>query len=108
MRKHQFCYVRYELLSSGSPIFTKIVIVGQALPAGGTRMRARTLALATFVALIFSFVLSTRSVKADPYDDWYQGRQGRWVQEQNAWRFRDSLGNEYRQYGDSWRWGEQP
>ena len=71
-------------------------------------MRTRTLALATFVALIFSFVLSTRSVKADPYDGWYQGRQGRWVQEQNAWRFRDSRGNEYRQYGDRWRWAEAP
>ena len=69
-------------------------------------MRTRTLGLATFVILIGWFVLSVRSVKADPHDDWYQGRQGRWVEEQNAWRFRDRGGDEYRQYGDSWRWSQ--
>ena len=71
-------------------------------------MRARTLAFATFVILIFSFVLSSSLVRADADDYWYQGRQGRWVQEQNAWRFRDTRGNEYRQYGDRWRWAEAP
>src|ERR1700687_42630 len=71
-------------------------------------MRTRTLALATVVILICSFALSSRSVRADPNEDWYQGRQGRWVQEQNAWRFRDRDGNEYRQEGDNWRWADRP
>jgi hypothetical protein len=69
-------------------------------------MRTRTLALATFVILICSFVFSASLVRADPYDEWYQGRQGHWVQEQNAWRFQDRNGSEYRQYGDNWRWAE--
>jgi hypothetical protein len=68
-------------------------------------MKTRRLALATVVILISSFVFTSSLVRAD---DWYQGRQGRWVQEQNAWRFRDSRGNEYRQYGNSWRWGPPP
>jgi hypothetical protein len=59
--------------------------------------------LATVVILICSFVLASSSVRADQ-DDWYQGRHGHWAQQQNAWRFRDRSGNEYRQQGNSWRW----
>jgi hypothetical protein len=64
-------------------------------------MKTRT--LATAVILICSFVLASSSVRADS-DDWYQGRQGHWVQQQNAWRFRDTNGNVYRQQGNSWQW----
>jgi hypothetical protein len=59
--------------------------------------------LATVAILICSFVLASSSVRADQ-DDWYQGRHGHWVQQQNAWRFRDRDGNVYRQHGNSWRW----
>jgi len=68
-------------------------------------MKARRFALATVVILISSVVFTSSLARAD---DWYQGREGRWIQEQNAWRFRDRDGNEYRQYGDNWRWAEAP
>ena len=64
-------------------------------------MKAKT--LAAVMILIFSLVLASSSVRADQ-DDWYQGREGQWVQQQNAWRFRDRDGNVYRQHGHSWRW----
>jgi hypothetical protein len=64
-------------------------------------MQTRTLAIV--VILICSFVLAPSLVRADQ-DAWYQGRQGRWVQQQNAWRFRDRDGDEYRQQGNSWSW----
>jgi hypothetical protein len=42
-------------------------------------------------------------------NDWYQGRRGRWYQQQNAWRFRDVDGDEYREEGNRWQWyGERP
>jgi hypothetical protein len=63
----------------------------------------KTKTLATAVILICSFVLASSSVRADP-DQWYQGRRGQWVQDQNEWRFRDIDGNVYRQDGNSWRW----
>ena len=59
--------------------------------------------LATAVILICCLVLASSLVRADQ-DDWYQGRRGHWVQQNNAWRFRDVDGDEYRQYGNGWRW----
>ena len=64
-------------------------------------MRTRT--FATVVILFCSFVLAPSLLRANQ-DDWYQGRRGQWIQQHNAWRFRDRDGNEYRQYGNSWRW----
>ena len=63
----------------------------------------RTGTLATVVILVCSFVLAPSLLRANQ-DDWYQGRQGQWIQQHNAWQFRDRDGNEYRQYGNSWRW----
>jgi len=63
----------------------------------------KTKTLATVLVLICSLVLAPSLLRADQ-DDWYQGRKGQWVQQQNAWRFRDSGGNEYRQHGKSWGW----
>ena len=63
----------------------------------------RTGTLATVVILFCSFVLAPSLLRANQ-DDWYQGRRGQWIQQHNAWRFRDRDGNEYRQYGNSWRW----
>jgi hypothetical protein len=68
-------------------------------------VKAKT--LATAVILLCSFVLAPSLLRADP-NEWYQGRQGQWVQQQNAWRFRDARGDEYRQYGNSWRWDNAP
>jgi len=68
-------------------------------------MKTRRFALVTVVILISSFVFTSSLVRAD---DWYQGRQGRWIHEQNAWRFRDRDGDEYRQYGHDWRWSRAP
>jgi hypothetical protein len=64
-------------------------------------MKMRT--LATVFVLICSFVFAPSLLKADQ-DDWYQGRRGRWAQQQNSWRFRDNDGNIYRQHGHSWGW----
>jgi hypothetical protein len=64
-------------------------------------MKTRT--LATVVILVCSFVLAPSSLRANQ-DDWYQGRRGQWIRQRNAWQFRDRDGNEYRQYGNSWRW----
>jgi hypothetical protein len=64
-------------------------------------MKTRTLAVVGI--LLCSFVLGSSLVRADQ-NDWYQGRQGQWVQQQNAWRFRDTNGNEYRQENNSWQW----
>ena len=64
-------------------------------------MKTRTLAMIGI--LICSFALAPSLVRADS-DDWYQGRQGRWAQQHNSWRFSDSNGNVYRQHGHSWGW----
>ena len=64
-------------------------------------MKTRTLAMVGILAC--SFALAPSLVRADA-DDWYQGRKGHWVQQENAWRFRDHNGGEYRQHGNSWRW----
>ena len=63
------------------------------------KIKART--LATVFVLIGSFLVAPSFARAD---DWYQGRQGQWVQQNNAWRFRDHDGNIYRQHGKSWSW----
>ena len=63
----------------------------------------RTGTLATIVILVCSFVLAPSLLRADQ-DDWYQGRRGQWIQQHNAWGFRDIDGNEYRKYGNNWRW----
>ena len=63
----------------------------------------KTGTLATVVIMVCSFVLAPSLLRANQ-DDWYQGRRGQWIQQHNAWRFRDHDGNEYRQYGNSWRW----
>jgi hypothetical protein len=55
------------------------------------------------VILICSFALAPSLVRADG-DDWYQGRRGHWVDQQNAWRFRDYDGNVYRRHGNGWGW----
>jgi hypothetical protein len=64
----------------------------------------KTTPLATVVILICSFVLASSSVRAEQNDYWYQGRRGHWIEQQDAWRFRDIDGNVYRQEGNSWRW----
>jgi hypothetical protein len=64
-------------------------------------MKMRRLAIVGI--LLCSFALASSSAKADD-DDWYQGHQGRWVQQQNAWRFHDHDGNEYRRHGNGWQW----
>ena len=64
-------------------------------------MKTRTLAMVGILAC--SFALAPSLVRADA-DDWYQGRKGHWVQQENAWRFRDSDGNVYRQSSNGWRW----
>jgi len=69
-------------------------------------MKTRTLAT-VMILLLCSFVLAPSLLRADP-NEWYQGRQGQWVREQNAWRFRDTRGDEYREYGNSWRWNNEP
>ena len=63
----------------------------------------KTGTLATVIVLVCSFVLAPSLLRANQ-DDWYQGRQGQWIQQNNAWRFRDRDGNEYRRYGNNWRW----
>ena len=63
----------------------------------------KTKTLATVMILICSLVLAPSLLRADQ-DDWYQGRQGQWVQVNKAWRFRDHDGNEYRKHGNSWSW----
>src|ERR1700756_3420921 len=68
-----------------------------------SRMKTKTRTLAMVGMLICSFALAPSLVRADA-DDWYQGRRGHWIQQQNAWRFRDLDGNEYRRHGNSWRW----
>ena len=65
-------------------------------------MKAKRLAIVGI--LVCAFALSSGIARADADDYWYQGRQGRWVQQQNDWRFRDLSGNEYRRHGNSWRW----
>jgi len=63
----------------------------------------RTGTLTTAVILFCSFVLAPSLLRANQ-DDWYQGRRGQLIQQNNAWRFRDRDGNEYRRYGNSLRW----
>ena len=63
----------------------------------------KTRNLATVVILACSFLLAPGMVRAQD-NDWYQGRRGRWVQEQNAWQFHDANGEEYRQQNGSWGW----
>src|SRR5258708_19136418 len=68
-------------------------------------MKTRSLAAATI--LLCSFVLAPSLLRADP-NEWYQGRPGQWVQQQNQWRFRDNKGGEEPQDGKNWRWDKTP
>jgi len=63
----------------------------------------KTRNLVTVAILLCSLFLAPSLLRADQ-DDWYQGRQGQWVQHQNAWQFHDRDGNQYRESGGSWRW----
>ncbi len=63
----------------------------------------RTKILATVAILICSLVLAPSLLRADQ-NDWYQGRQGQWVQQQKQWEFHDVNGNQYRHHGNSWGW----
>jgi len=65
------------------------------------KTRMKTLAMAGL--LICSFALTSSMARADA-DDWYQGRRGHWVQQENEWRFRGYDGGEYRRSGNSWKW----
>ncbi len=63
----------------------------------------KTKTLATVAILFCSMLLAPSLVRADQ-DDYYQGRQGQWVQKSNAWQFHDRDGNTYRRSGTSWAW----
>ena len=63
----------------------------------------KTTILATVAILVCSLVLAPSILRADQ-DDWYQGRQGQWVQQQKQWEFHDIKGNQYRQQGNRWGW----
>jgi len=63
----------------------------------------KTTILAIIAILICSFAVAPSLVRADQ-DDWYQGHRGQWIQNHNAWRFRDVDGSEYRQNGNQWQW----
>jgi hypothetical protein len=65
-------------------------------------MKTRRLAIVGL--LICSFALTSSLARADADDYYYQGRQGRWEQQQNAWRFSARDGNVYRRNGNSWGW----
>ena len=38
------------------------------------------------------------------YNQWYSGRQGRWNQEHNNWRWEGMNGEDYRRNHDKWEW----
>ena len=38
------------------------------------------------------------------YNHWYQGRQGRWGQANNQWRYEGMDGDEYRREHNRWEW----
>ena len=38
------------------------------------------------------------------YDQWYQGRQGRWSQANNNWRWEGMNGDQYRHGTNGWHW----
>jgi hypothetical protein len=64
------------------------------------RMRAKTILAATLGLAIFGL----QACFHHEDNDWYQGRRGRWYQQQDAWRFRDMDGNEYREENNHWLW----
>jgi len=66
------------------------------------KMKAKRLAIVAI--LVCAFALTSGMARADADDYWYQGHQGRWVQQEHDWRFRDMSGNEYRRHGRGWRW----
>jgi hypothetical protein len=37
-------------------------------------------------------------------DQWNQGRQGHWYQEHDGWQFRGDKGDEYRKGSNGWQW----
>ena len=37
-------------------------------------------------------------------DQWFQGQQGHWFQERNGWQFRSDKGNEYQKGRNGWQW----
>ncbi len=63
----------------------------------------KTKILATVAILGCSLMLAPSILRADQ-NDWYQGRQGQWVQQQRQWEFHDVNGNQYRHRGNSWGW----
>ena len=52
----------------------------------------KTNLFATAVILPVLFAISWSPDEADQ-NDWYQGRRGQWIQQNNAWRFRDVDGD---------------
>lgn len=60
-------------------------------------MKTRT--LATVVILICSFLLAPGVLRADE-NDWYQGQQGHWQQQNNNWKWGST-------HGDEWYQGER-
>ena len=66
-------------------------------------MRAKTI-LAAILGLAMLGLQACFHHEPDQNNDWYQGRRGRWYQQQNAWRFRDVDGDEYREEGNRWQW----
>ena len=64
-------------------------------------MKTRT--LAAVVILICSFLLAPGLLRADE-NEWYQGQQGDWYNEQDGWRWRSNNGNEYRKTRSGWAW----
>src|ERR1700730_12521690 len=38
------------------------------------------------------------------YNQWYQGRQGRWNQQSNNWRYEGMDGDEYNRGDRGWEW----
>ena len=38
------------------------------------------------------------------YNQWYGGRQGRWAQQNNEWRYEGMDGDDYWRGNDGWNW----
>lgn len=68
------------------------------------KMRAKTILAAILGLAILGLQACFYGDHRDQDNDWYQGRRGRWYQRQDAWRFRDMDGNEYREENNRWQW----
>lgn len=72
---------------------------------GGSVPKMRTKAILAAILGLATLGLQACFYEGEPdQNDWYQGRRGRWYQQQDAWRFRDVDGNEYREEGHRWEW----